>query len=158
MSHLKMQVTLAILAAASLILGTTGSARAVEPMVIELTKTGCQFIESEKGIDYGFQPSNKADCERINAETGKHRLNRSRVLELKPGRYVFRVTNSDVPYELGFWVRGASLVNRALLPSVSGGGLTMGSTRDYEIELKPGEYRYSCPLNPTPDYRLIVQG
>jgi hypothetical protein len=24
------------------------------------------------------------------------------------------------------------------------------------IELKPGEYVYSCPLNPTPDCRLIV--
>ena len=24
------------------------------------------------------------------------------------------------------------------------------------IELKEGEYVYSCPLNPTPDYKLIV--
>lgn len=35
--------------------------------------------------------------------------------------------------------------------------LTPGKTRDYEIELKPGNYVYSCPLNPTPDYRLIVK-
>ena len=26
------------------------------------------------------------------------------------------------------------------------------------LELEPGEYVYSCPLNPTPDYRLIVKG
>jgi len=39
---------------------------------------------------------------------------------------------------------------------VSGGGLTTGTTKDYEVELEPGEYLYSCPLNPTPDYKLIV--
>jgi hypothetical protein len=43
------------------------------------------------------------------------------------------------------------------LPSVSGGGLKMGKTQDYAIDLKPGEYLYSCPLNPTPNYPLIVE-
>ena len=42
--------------------------------------------------------------------------------------------------------------------SVSGGGLGTGQTKDYEVELEPGEYLYSCPLNPTPDYRLVVKG
>ena len=42
--------------------------------------------------------------------------------------------------------------------SVSGGGLGLGETQDYEVELEPGEYLYSCPLNPTPDYRLVVKG
>ena len=62
-----------------------------------------------------------------------------------------------MPYELGFWLRGDGLAARALLPSVSGGGLVTGKTQDYEIELKPGEYVYSCPLNPTPDYKLVVR-
>ena len=78
------------------------------------------------------------------------------VLRLKPGAHVFRVTNRDVPYELGFWLRGDGLIARASLPSVSGGGLVTGTTRDYEIELKPGNYVYSCPLNPTLDYKLVV--
>lgn len=47
--------------------------------------------------------------------------------------------------------------DRALLPSVSGGGLTAGRTQDYAIELKRGNYVYSCPLNPTPEYRLVVR-
>ena len=34
----------------------------------------------------------------------------------------------------------------------------IGKSRDYAIDLEPGEYVYSCPLNPTPDYRLIVNG
>ncbi len=39
-----------------------------------------------------------------------------------------------------------------------GGGLTEGATQDYEIVLEAGEYLYSCPLNPTPDYKLVVEG
>ncbi len=82
---------------------------------------------------------------------------KAKTLELKPGKYVFRVTNKNVPYALGFWVRGAGVVGRATLPSVSGGGLAQGVTKDYVIELKEGEYLYSCPLNPTPDYKIVVK-
>ncbi|TAN50446.1 MAG: hypothetical protein EPN19_14070 [Betaproteobacteria bacterium] len=130
---------------------------AAGPQVVSLTQTPCQFLESEGGRDRGFKSAKGADCEAINARTGKQRLAESKTLELKPGKYIFRVTNRDVPYELGFWLRGASLKDRALLPSVSGGGLTTGKTQDYAIELKPGNYVYSCPLNPTPDYRLVVR-
>ena len=28
----------------------------------------------------------------------------------------------------------------------------------HAVELKPGKYLYSCPLNPTPDYNLVVKG
>ena len=127
------------------------------PQVVELNQVPCQFLESEQGIDRGFKSTNIRDCEAINEQTGDARLARAVVLKLKPGMTVFRVTNKNVPYELGFWVRGATLVGRATLPGVSGGGLTTGKTQDYVIDLKPGEYVYSCPLNPTPDYRLVVE-
>lgn len=140
----------------SLLLALPFTLQAAEPVVIELTQTGCQFIESENGVDHDYVTQAKADCDRINAETADERLAQARTLELEPGRYIFRVHNRDVPYELGFWLRGASLLERALLPSVSGGGLSMGTSRDYEIELESGEYLYSCPLNTTPDYRLTV--
>ena len=117
----------------------------------------CQFLESEKGLDHGFQTSRKADCEAINAKTGADRLANSKVLELKPGKYIFRVTNKNVPYGLGFWLRGEGF-GRVTLPSVSGGGLNPGVTKDYVIDLKAGDYLYSCPLNPTPDYKLVVTG
>lgn len=126
------------------------------PQVIELTQVACQFVESENGIEHGFRSAKAADCERINADTGSERLAAAKVIRLKPGSYIFRVRNKDVPYELGFWLRGDGLVARARLPSVSGGGLFAGKTQDYAIELTPGEYVYSCPLNPTPDYRLVV--
>jgi len=125
--------------------------------VIELTQLPCQFLESEDGIDRNYVSRSIKDCEAINAKTAKDRVANAKVLELKPGKYVFRVTNKNVPYELGFWLRGASVAARVRLASVSGGGLLPGRTKNYEIDLKPGEYVYSCPLNTTPDYRLVVK-
>lgn len=133
-------------------------ASAAKATVIEFTQTGCQFVESENGVDHGFASTKKSACDAINAETGAARLAESKVLTLKPGAYIFRVTNKNVPYELGFWLRGSGIVGRVMLPSVSGGGLTMGATKDYAVTLTAGEYLYSCPLNPTPDYKLVVEG
>ena len=137
------------------------SSQARAETVIELTQTGCQFVESENGVDHMFKTASKADCDTINARTGSERLANAKVLELKPGRYVFRVTNKNVPYDLGFWLREEGYdwrnpLHKVSKVSVSGGGLGLGKTRDYEVELKPGAYVYSCPLNPTPDYKLIV--
>ena len=133
------------------------AAAADAPRVIELTQVPCQFLESEGGSNHGYASKSISDCEAINARTAKQRLAGAKPLELKPGKYVFRVTNRNVPYELGFWLRGASVATRITLPSVSGGGLLPGRTQDYEIVLKPGEYLYSCPLNTTPDYKLVVK-
>ncbi len=146
------------LAAATVVVaGLTGTARAAEePTVIELTQTGCQFLESENGIDQGYKTASKADCDAINDRTGEQRLAAAKTLRLKPGKYTFRVSNRNVPYSLGFYLRGAGVLDYATLPRVSGGGLTIGTSRDYTIELKPGSYVYSCPLNPTPNYRLEV--
>lgn len=135
--------------------GRTGMTQ--EVTVIELTQTPCQFLESENDVDHRFTSSEKSDCDQINSETGTERLSKAKVLDLKPGNYIFRVTNKNVSYPLGFWLRGDGLINRAKLPSVSGGGLNQGSTNEYAITLKEGEYVYSCPLNPTPDYKLVVR-
>ena len=133
-------------------------ALATPPTVIELTQTACQFVESENGVEHRYRTTQKADCAAINKRTGEARLAAAAPLELKPGKYIFRVTNRDVPYGLGFYLRGDGVLGRATLPSVSGGGLTQGATKDYVIELVEGEYVYSCPLNPTPDYKIVVKG
>ncbi|WP_282605497.1 hypothetical protein [Pelagibius sp. Alg239-R121] len=130
---------------------------AADATVIEITQTPCQFLEVE-GVDHGFSTSKRADCDKINMESGAERVGKAQKLTLKPGKYIFRVSNRNVPYSVGFWLRGDGLANRAMLPSVSGAGLAEGVTKDYEITLKPGEYVYSCPLNPTPDYVLNVEG
>ncbi len=138
-------------------LGWGSSAIAQSKNIIELTQTPCQFVEVEEKV-HGFQSKKKADCVAINKKTAKQRLAKSKTLNLKPGKYVFRVTNKNVTYPLGFWLRGATLISRATLPSVSGGGLKTGTSKDYEITLKPGEYVFSCPLNNTPDYKVSVSG
>ena len=143
---------------AACVFAVSAASQAAEPTVIELTQVGCQFLESENGVNHRFKTTKSSDCEAINGRTADERLNEAKVLRLKPGKHVFKVTNKNVPYPLGFWLRGDGILNRARLPSVSGGGLTMGKTKDYEIDLKPGEYVYSCPLNPTPDYKLVVSG
>ena len=152
--------------AAALILAVAlgaNQALAQEPTVIELTQVACQFLESENGVDHGFTTTRKADCDAINAKTGADRLATATVLELKPGKYIFRVTNKNVPYPLGFWVREHDYnwlnpIHKLTKTSVSGGGLALGTTKDYTVELEAGEYLYSCPLNTTPDYRLVVKG
>ncbi len=121
--------------------------------VVHLNQEPCLFIESEKNPQ-SYESAKKEDCERINRNTADGR--EFKTLRLKPGRHIFRVTNVNVPYELGFWVRGKGL-GRVTLPSVSGGGLLKGETQVYEINLVEGEYYYSCPLNPTPNYPLIVE-
>lgn len=151
-----------IAAAAFAALGLTQTALAQGATLIELTQVACQFIESEDGVDHDFETSQKADCDRINAATGAERLANSEVLRLPAGSYTFRVTNLDVPYELGFWLREEDYdwrnpIHQVSKISVSGGGLRTGTVKDYNVELEPGEYLYSCPLNTTPDYRLIVE-
>ena len=138
-------------------LGIFNQSVAQEDTIIELTQTACQFVEAENGVDHGFHSTSKSDCKTINDQSGKERLAEAKTLELKPGKYTFRVSNQNVPYELGFYLRGDGLLGYASLPRVSGGGLTQGTTKDYVIELKDGEYLYSCPLNPTPDYRIVVK-
>lgn len=128
-------------------------ADAASPVVVTLTQTPCVIVEAEKGPKE-FSSKNSEDCVRINKVTIKER--NFQTLRLKPGKTIFRVTNKNVPYELGFYLRGKG-VKKLILPAVSGGGLKTGITKDYAIDLKPGEYLFSCPLNPTPDYPLVVE-
>ncbi len=120
--------------------------------VIELTQVPCQFLESE-GANLNFETTSAADCEQINNETASNRS--AQPLSIPAGEYTFRVTNENVPYEVGFYLRGAG-IQGLTLPRVSGGGLFEGETKDYTVSLKPGEYVYSCPLNPTLRYPLTV--
>ena len=151
---------IAVLAVVAVAAGSTQGAE--HGKVILLTQTPCQFLESE-GVDHKFKTTKKADCDAINAKTGANRLAKAEVLTLKPGRYVFRVTNKNVPCDLGFWLRSKDYdwlnpLHKLTKTSVSGGGLGPGTTKDYVVNLKPGEFLYSCPLNPTPNYKIVGTG
>ena len=146
-------LTLLLPAAPSLAAAAAGDGSA---KIITLTQSGCQFIEPE-GADHGYMPTRPADCIAINARTSKKRLAVASVMHLKPGPYIFRVINRDVPYDVGFFIRSSSEVLMPFKPSVMGRGIRTGTSHDFAIRLEEGEYVFSCPLNPTPNYRLIVK-
>ena len=66
------------------------------PTVVKLTQVGCQFVESENGVDHGFKTMRKADCDRINARTGAERaaaLNHEPVNDAVEGQAVVELTS-----------------------------------------------------------------
>jgi plastocyanin len=80
-----------------------------------------------------------------------------KTLNLKPGRYIFELTNENVKHDVGFWLRESDQ-KKPLKNSDKGGLIKTGKTvRTGVVELKPGNYTYSCPLNPTPNYKLTVK-
>lgn len=157
-----MRISLAILGASAIAVGMIPVAAVADPGVVEVTQVACQFVEAENGFDHDYKTTKKADCDAINARTGEKRLRDAKPLELRAGDYIFRVRNKDVPYMLGFWLREkgynpSNPIDKLTKTSVSGGGLEPGISRDYAVTLDPGEYVYSCPLNSTPNYRLLVK-
>jgi len=141
-------------------LASTGVFGADVP-VISLTQVPCQILEAEDGHDYRFFARTAADCAALNAASAADRLAVSRELTLVPGRYIFRVTNRGTPFATVFWLREAGFdwhnpVHRATRFSVSGGGLEAGASRDFLVELKPGDYVYSDPAQGMPPYRLRI--
>ena len=121
--------------------------------VVDLTQVPCQFLDVEAPQNF---PAESADaCKQVNKTTSAGRLKKVKPLHLKAGTHTFRVKNASVPYEVGFWLRGAKEADG--LPSVSGGEIKKGMTKTYTATLVPGAYLFSCPLNPTLDYPLIVE-
>jgi hypothetical protein len=156
----KLAVKLAVPAIGAAMVAFGSGTAAAEPQVIDLVQVPCQFLDVEQ--DQGYSSTKKADCDAINAKSGEARLAKSKTLKLKSGEYVFRVSNKNVPYELGFWIREkgynwANPLHKLNKLSVSGGGLYEGKSQDYSVTLKPGEYVFSCPLNTTLDYNIIVE-
>lgn len=84
-------------------------------------------------------------------------------LVLKPGKYQFKVTNVNVDKEVGFVIqkeldKDKDFMKTAVENSFTKALVKKGDTQLTGIvELKSGEYVYSCPLNPTPHYVLTVK-
>lgn len=77
-------------------------------------------------------------------------------LELAAGYYVFEVTNKKVAKDLGFYLQDetGAQVKESGLKELVGKGQTNTSGL---VFLAPGQYQYSCPLNPTPHYTVTVK-
>lgn len=119
--------------------------------VVRLSQKPCRFVEAEPSASFDEHQSYAA-CKAHNAKTLSTR--KQRALRIPAGKVRFVVSSQDVPYTLGFWIRDVRTPQKAI---AQGGGIEAGKPKTYEVDLKPGTYLYACPLNPTPDYTIIVE-
>lgn len=77
-------------------------------------------------------------------------------LELAPGNYIFEVKNVNVDHPVAFFLteNGKKPIENSGLPGLLKTG---ESKRSGIVTLEAGTYQYSCPLNPTPAYELVVK-
>ena len=81
-------------------------------------------------------------------------------LTLKPGKYIFEVKNKNVDKPVGLVVApktadgkaGVHIKEGYLSKTIEKGE----SARSQIVTLEPGTYTYFCPLNPTPEYTIVV--
>ena len=77
---------------------------------------------------------------------------------LKEGAYVFEISNNNVGHQVGFVLAPKSNpdahIKTAYVTKVVVNNSTESSNVTY---LKKGEYVYFCPMNPTPQYTLVVE-
>lgn len=84
-------------------------------------------------------------------------------LNLVPGKYQFRVVNKNVDKDLGFVIQKSEDKDQDVMKTAVPNSFTTAyvkkGTAEYTgvVELKEGEYVYSCPLNPTPHYSITVK-
>ena len=83
-------------------------------------------------------------------------------ITVSEGNYVFHISNNDVGTDVGFVLVPAGAdasdpknhIKEAYVTKTVATGTT-GTSK--EVMLKKGEYNYFCPLNKTPQYKLIVE-
>lgn len=123
------------------------------PVRVDLTLSGCAIAQLDPKAGH-LKSGSPEGCEKLNRATLKMREPAFKVLRLKPGTHVFRVTNQGIPWPVDFSVRGAR--NRAL-PKTAGGAINAGQAFDFQVTLLPGVYVVSSSKTPTPEYTLIVE-
>ena len=79
-------------------------------------------------------------------------------ITLSEGTYIFEIANNNVGHNIGFVLAPKSDV-KAHIKDAYVTAQVQNNTKETskEVTLKKGEYVYFCPLNPTPQYTLIVE-
>jgi len=81
-------------------------------------------------------------------------------LKLSEGTYIFDIKNVDVDHEVGFVLAPEGKLepeNHIKSAYVTKKVATGETVPTNEVMLKKGKYTYFCPLNPTPQYTLVVE-
>jgi plastocyanin len=83
-------------------------------------------------------------------------------LSLKEGSYIFNIANNNVGHDVGFVLvkkgEDASNPDNHIKSAYVTKAVKNNSSEKTNITvLSKGEYVYFCPLNPTPQYNLVVK-
>ncbi len=83
-------------------------------------------------------------------------------VKLSEGTYVFNISNNGVGHNVGFVLvpkgKDASKPENHIANAYVTKAVATGKTESSkQVTLKKGEYVYFCPLNPTPQYTLIIE-
>ena len=79
-------------------------------------------------------------------------------LKLAPGDYVFEIKNMNVGHDVGFVLAPKSNPDAHIKTAyVTSPVKNNTSEKSNVTTLEKGEYVYFCPLNPTPQYTLVVE-
>ncbi|TYB74013.1 cupredoxin domain-containing protein [Bizionia myxarmorum] len=114
------------------------------------------FVLSSCGQDKNEGKENGVQTISLEQTDGEFK---QKTLTLKEGTYVFEIANKDVAHEVGFVLApkgNTDEANHIKAAYVTEPVKTGSTSKTKEVTLKKGEYVYFCPLNPTPEYTLLV--
>ena len=81
-----------------------------------------------------------------------------KTLTLAEGDYIFEITNNNVGHQVGFVLAPKSNPDAHIKTAYVTKAVDNNSKETSNVTtLAKGEYVYFCPLNPTPQYTLIVE-
>jgi hypothetical protein len=84
-------------------------------------------------------------------------------LNLRPGKYQFRIVNQNVDHDLGFVIQKAEDTGKDVMKFHVKNSFASKAVKAGEaaytgvVDLTKGDYTYVCPLNPTPHYKIKVK-
>lgn len=79
-------------------------------------------------------------------------------ITLSEGTYIFEISNNNVGHNVGFVLAPKSDVKKHIKNAyVTKPVANNSKSTSNKVTLKKGEYIYFCPLNPTPQYTLVVE-
>ena len=101
--------------------------------------------------------TNAQEVKTVSLEQTKGEFTQKQIT-LSEGTYIFEISNTNVGHNVGFVLAPKTNV-KAHIKNAYVKEQVKNNTKQKsnKVVLKKGEYVYFCPLNPTPQYTLIVE-
>lgn len=107
-------------------------------------------------LGFAFK-TNAQEVKTVSLEQTKGAFTQKQIT-LSEGTYVFEITNNNVGHNVGFVLAPKAAVKAHIKSAYVQEQVKNNSKQSSKkVTLKKGEYVYFCPLNPTPEYTLIVE-